>query len=138
MCLLQVWHSLIYTVAPHQVRRSLIYTVCLPQVHHSPISSVTPLQGLHQSPLLRCYSCTILQWFSICELLFFVMMLLVNYVILWLCYSSILYYQTILLPMWICLVDYLTASLKSKFLQLRNMLPPVDEFILLSWFSSIN
>ena len=31
--------------------------------------------------------------------------------------------STILLPMRICLVDYLTASLKSKFLQLHNISP---------------
>ena len=43
-----------------------------------------------------------------------------------------------LATMWIHFVDYLTASLKYKFLQLQNMLPPIDAFILLSWFSFIN
>ena len=75
--------------------RSQIYSVCfikcdfykftihwsllrLLQVHHSRISTATstsaPITNLHcnfyqcsvhQSPLLRCYSCTILQWISI-------------------------------------------------------------------------
>ena len=40
--------------------------------------------------------------------------------------------STVLLPMRIRLDDYLTSSLKSKFLQLQNVSPPVDAFILLS------
>ena len=145
--------SPIYSVAPYQVHYSLISSVCfykntvhlspvlrLPRVlrrspllrfykcctiHRSPVLHL--LQVLHPSSLLRFYSCTVQVLLNLlATILCHVIMLLDD---------SIL--SMILQPMWIRLVDYLTASLKSKFLQLPNMLPTVGAFIILSWFSSL-
>ena len=97
------------------------------QVHHSPISSVmpstrvAPISTLAPSTsvapivtvaLLQLHCSTVLLHL-LTAIVFHVIMLLDN---------SIL--SLILLPMWICLVNYLTASSKSTLLQLQNMLPP--------------
>ena len=98
-------------------------------VRHSPIFTVPPSTSVTPSSLLRLlqlhHSTVLLHLLA--TILCHVIMLLDN--------STL---STILLLMWIRLVYYLTAPMKSKFLQLQNMLPPVDAFILLSWFSFIN
>ena len=101
---------------PRMLRRSPLlhfYKCCT--IRQSPVLHL--LQVLHPSSLLRFYSCYFMprdyatRWFYIINNL-------ATYVKL-------------------RFVNYSTASLKSKFLQLQNMLPPVDAFIILPWFSSL-
>ena len=124
-------------------------------VHRSPISSVRLIKcDVHQSPLCTFYKCTVhqspvLHLYKGCTELhcwpstvapFYSGAPFVSYYFM-LCDYMLLdnsTLSTILLPMWIRIADYLTASMKSKFLQLQIMLPPVDVFILLSRFSCIN
>ena len=84
------------------------------QVHHSPISSVAPstsVAPIITVALLQLHRSTVL---------FHLLATILSHVIMQLD-DSIL--SIISLPLWILLVYYLTASLKSKFLQLKNMLP---------------
>ena len=111
------------------------------QVHHSPISSVTsstrvaPISSVAPSTSVEpIITVVLLQFHHSTVLLHFLAAILCHVIML--LSNSIL--SIILLPMWIRLVDYLTASLKSKFVLLQKMLPPVDTFILQSWFSFIN
>ena len=118
----QVLCSLISTVRLLQVHRSLISTVCLLQLCRTPISTVRLYKcTIHQSPVLSLYKgCTNLHCCIATVAPFysespFISYHLCDHATRQLCDSTL---STILLPMWICLVDYLTASLKSKFLQL--------------------
>ena len=123
---------------PHQVRHSLITTVCLLQEHRSLISTVHLIKcDVHWSPLCASYNCTVrnspvLRLYKGCTNLHCCVLNLLpfhpstvnlhllatilcdyatrrlcDYVIMLFVHSTL---STILLPMWIRLVDYLTAS----------------------------
>ena len=146
----------ISTVAPHQVHHSPISSVA-PSTSVALIDTVAPSTSaapftdfqccafykcctIHQSPVLRLLQVLPIVTVALLQLhrstvLIQLLSTIFCHVIMLLDNSML---SIILLPMWTRLVYYLTASSKSKFLQLQNMLPPVDEFILLSWFSFIN
>ena len=114
----------IFTVAFHQVHRSPIFTVAPHQVHHSPISSVTPSTRVAPiSTVVPSTSVAPIVTVAFLQLHHSAVLLLllatISCHVIMLLDNSIL--STILLLMWIRLVDYLPASLKYKFLQLQNM-----------------
>ena len=82
---------------------------CYTSTRVAPISTVALVQ-LHHSTVNLHLLATIFGDYATCQLCDYVIMLLVH--------STL---STILLPRWICLVDYLTTSLKSKFLQLYRI-----------------
>ena len=96
--------------APHQVHRSPISTVRLLQVHSSPISTVALLQ-LHRS--IYSVAPFVSYYFMPCD------------------YATRRFYVINNIATDVNTPCRLfTASLKSKFLQLPNMLSPADAFIL--------